>query len=52
MKEMEYTVKIVTEGPVEQGTLLAAIKTSGWAKSVEITNYRVLPRPKVKQLAE
>jgi hypothetical protein len=46
MKQMEYTIKVVTETPVDTAVLKSALTEIIGVATAEITNYRVLPARK------
>ena len=47
-KQMEYTLKVVTNGPMDPAALCGSVADADieMVASVEVTNYRVLPMPK------
>jgi hypothetical protein len=47
-KQMEYTLKVVTKGPMDSAALCGSVADADieLVVSVEVTNYRVLPTPK------
>ena len=47
-KQMEYTLKVVTKGPMDSAELCGSVADADieLVVSVEVTNYRVLPTPK------
>ena len=46
MKPMEYTIKVVTDGPVDASAILNALEEIDRVISSEITSYRVKPVPR------
>ena len=48
MKQLEYTLKVVTNGPMDSAELCGSVADADieLVVSVEVTNYRVLPTPK------
>jgi len=48
MKQMEYTIKVTTNVPVEPSLLAGAMKDIAGVESASVTNWRVLPVKKVK----
>ena len=48
MKQMEYTIKVTTNVPVEPSLLAGAMKDISGVESALVTNWRVLPVKKVK----
>ncbi len=45
-KQMEYTVKLITNGPVDPDSLEEVILRHHEVVTAEIVNFRVLPKPK------
>ena len=48
MKQLEYTIKVVTRGPVQVDDLVALLTDYLEVESAEVTNYRALPVKRVK----
>jgi hypothetical protein len=48
MKQMEYTIKVTTNVPVEPSLLAGAMKDIAGVESALVTNWRVLPTKKAK----
>ena len=48
MKQMEYTIKVVTKDPIDVAVITDAIVNSApmRVQSAEVTNYRVIPMRK------
>jgi hypothetical protein len=48
MKQLEYTLKVVTNGPMDTAALCGSVADADieMVASVEVTNYRVLPAKK------
>lgn len=51
MKQMEYTIKVVTKDPIDVAVITDAIVNSApmRVQSAEVTNYRVLPTKRTAQ---
>ena len=54
MKQMEYTLKVVTNGPMDTAALCGSVADADIEKvaAVEVTNYRVLPNKKIEKQAK
>lgn len=46
MKQMELTIKVLSNGPVDPGVFTKAIIETGSATDATVVNYRVLPTKK------
>jgi hypothetical protein len=46
MKKMEYTIKVVTDVPIDTSALVTAMTDIAGVDSAMVTNYRVLPAKK------
>jgi len=46
MKQMEYTIKVVTDVPIDTSALVTAMTDIAGVDSAMVTNYRVLPAKK------
>jgi hypothetical protein len=58
VKQVEYVLKIVTDGTIDSAALAEAIKDladfdgSAQMRSVEVVNFRVLPTKKTKAVTQ
>ena len=46
MKQMEYTIKVITNVPVEPSLLVGEMTDIAEVESALVTNWRVLPKVK------
>jgi hypothetical protein len=46
MKQMEYTIKVITDGPVDPNGMVEAVKEKVPNCMASCTNFRVLPIPR------
>jgi hypothetical protein len=46
MKPCEFTILVTTDGPIDKGPLLIAIKDVDGVTSAEVIRFRVVPTPK------
>ncbi len=51
MKQVEWTIRVITNGPMEAKSLLDALVGVGDSvATVEVKNFRVLPKPKAAKV--